>query len=175
MGIDTRGVASARLRVMPSRRRPKSPTSAAPAASPRPAGAPSSTGTSSKDPAELFAAALKESEARDKVQREKERQAKEAADRKAAEQRAHADALTAARRELDRAIQAVRDAKRDGRSTVDADTRWKAAKARVIELETGAPPSWAPPPPVEETADEDIADTAAESPVDDDAVGEEQA
>ena len=128
------------------------------------------TGTSSKDPAELFAAALKESEARDKVQREKERQAKDAADRKAAEQRAHADALTAARRELDRAIQAVRDAKRDGRSTVEADVRWKAAKARVIELETGAPPSWAPPTPVEEAADE-----AADSPVDDDAVGEEQA
>ena len=160
---------------MPSRRRPKSPTSAAPSASPRPTGAPAATGTSPKDPAELFAAALKESEARDKVQREKERQAKDAADRKAAEQRAHADALTAARRELDRAIQAVRDAKRDGRSTVEADVRWKAAKARVIELETGAPPSWAPPAPAAEPDVEATgADEAGDSPVDDGAVGEEQ-
>lgn len=132
---------------MPSRRRPKSPSTTA-APSSRPAGASSPSAPSGKDPAELFAAAVKESEARDKVQREKERQAKEAADRKAAEQRAHADALTAARRELDRAIQAVRDAKRDGRSTVDADARWKAAKARVIELETGEAPTWAPPPAV---------------------------
>lgn len=156
---------------MPSRRRPKSPTTVA-APSARPAGASSPSTASGKDPAELFAAAVKESEARDKVQREKERQAKEAADRKAAEQRAHADALTSARRELDRAIQAVRDAKRGGRSTVEADARWKAAKARVIELETGAPPSWAPPAPADDVED---AAVAGESPVDDDAVGEEQA
>jgi hypothetical protein len=162
---------------MPSRRRPKSP-SAAPAAAPRPAGAPAPTAASSKDPAELFAAALKESEARDKVQREKERQAKDAADRKAAEQRAHADSLTAARRELDRAIQAVRDAKRDGRSTVEADARWKAAKARVIELETGEAPAWAPPAPAADDVDDSTDDTGAagesgDSPVDDRAVGEE--
>lgn len=141
---------------MPSRRRPKSPSTATPAAAPRPAGAPAPA-VSGKDPAELFAAALKESEARDKVQREKERQAKDAADRAKAEQRAHADALTAARRELDRAIQAVRDAKRDGRSTVEADVRWKAAKAKVIELETGEAPAWAPPAPAEPAAEPEVA------------------
>ncbi|MEN9645247.1 MAG: hypothetical protein RL238_1916 [Actinomycetota bacterium] len=163
---------------MPSRRRPKSPSSTAPSAAPRPSGAPAAPATASgKDPAELFAAALKESEARDKVQREKDRQAKDAADRTKAEQRAHADALTAARRELDRAIQAVRDAKRDGRSTVEADARWKAAKAKVIELETGEAPAWAPPPPAEVAPDDADASPAEadESPVDDGAIGEEQA
>ena len=156
---------------MPSRRRPKSSSPSTPSPAPRPTAA-SSAAPSGKDPAELFAAALKESEARDKVQREKDRQAKDAADRKAAEQRAHADALTSARRELDRSIQAVRDAKRDGRSTVDADARWKAAKAKVIELETGEAPAWAPPPPVDDVPDADV-DTES-SPVDDDAVGEEE-
>jgi len=161
---------------MPSRRRPKSSSPSTPSPAPRPAGA-SSAAPSGKDPAELFAAALKESEARDKVQREKDRQATDAADRKVAEQRAHADALTSARRELDRAIQAVRDAKRDGRSTVEADARWKAAKAKVIELETGEAPAWAPPPPVVDEpdagAEAPAADDAEASPVDDDAVGDD--
>lgn len=111
------------------------------------------------------------------MQREKDRQAKDAADRKAAAARAQADALASARRELDRAIQAVRDAKRDGRSTVEADARWKAAKAKVIELETGEAPAWAPPPVVDAAdagTDAPADDGTDESPVDDGAVGEEQ-
>ena len=152
---------------MPSRRHPKSPSSNPVKQSTAPVAA-----STTRDPAEMFAAALKESEARDKVQREKERQRQqEAADRKAAE-RAQADALASAQRDLDRAIQAVRDAKRNGRSTVEADAAWKTAKARVIELETGAAPTWAPPLPVQEPDAEAESDG---SPVDDGAVAEEQA
>lgn len=153
---------------MPSRRQPKKPSS-----NPvKPVASPAASGTT-RDPAEMFAAALKESEAQDKVQREKERQRQqEAADRKAAE-RAQADALASARRDLDRAIQAVRAAKANGRSTVEADAAWKVAKARVIELETGAAPTWAPPPPAPEVAD--AVEGAIASPVDGDAVPEESA
>jgi hypothetical protein len=129
----------------------------------------------------MFAAAVKESEARDKAQRDKERQQRDAAAQRVADERALADALKDAQRELDRCIGAVRAAKRDGRSTVEADVRWKAAKARVIELETGARPTWAPPP--DEAAPDEVApavddsdgDTPPASPLDDGAVGEEQA
>jgi hypothetical protein len=116
----------------------------------------------------MFAAALKESEALDKAKREKERERQEAEAARKAEARAQADALATARRDLERAIQAVRDAKRNGRSTVEADAAWKAAKARVIELETGTAPTWAPPAPVKE-ADDGGADGAdgEDSPGDD--------
>lgn len=63
-----------------------------------------------------------------------------AEERRAAE---HAASLAAAQRDLQDAIEGVRVAKRAGKGTVEADTRWRAAKARVIELETGAPPAWA--------------------------------
>jgi uncharacterized protein YlxW (UPF0749 family) len=121
----------------------------------------------------MFAAALKETEARDKVQREKERQQREEAAKKVADEQAQANALAQARRDLDRAIAAVRAAKSGGRSTVDADAAWKAAKARVIELETGTAPAWAPSiPVVDEPAEDESAE--GESPVDAGAVGEEQ-
>jgi hypothetical protein len=99
----------------------------------------------------MFAAALKETEARDEVQREKDRQHREAAAQKAADEQAHATSLAQARRDLDRAIAAVRTAKSNGRSTVEADAVWKAAKARVIELETGVAPAWAPSAPADES------------------------
>ncbi len=129
----------------------------------------------------MFAAALKETEARDKAQRDRDRQQRDAAAQKAAAEQAHAAELAQARRDLDRAIATVRSAKSNGRSTVEADLVWKAAKAKVIELETGAPPSWAPPVPAAEHADEvsDDVDTAGapsgdDSPGDAGAVGEEQ-
>jgi hypothetical protein len=129
----------------------------------------------------MFAAALKETDARDKAQRERDRQQREAAAQKAAAEQAHASALAQARRDLDRAIAAVRSAKSNGRSTVEADAAWKAAKAKVIELETGAAPSWAPPPPAADPADQPVDDADSseapagdESPGDAGAVGEEQ-
>ncbi len=130
----------------------------------------------------MFAAAVKETETRDKMQREKERQQRDAAAQRVADEQAHAEAVKAAQRELEGAIGAVRAAKRNGHSTVDADVRWKAAKAKVIELETGARPNWAPVEPVvDDAAESTIDDPAAEdaestsaSPLDDGAVSEEQ-
>lgn len=155
---------------MPSRRHTKSaPTPTSSGASAPPAG---------RDPAEMFAAALRESDARDTAKRERDRQQKEAADAKAAADAAAVNALKDARRDLDRAIRAVRDAKAAGRGTVDADAAWKAAKARVIELETGERPTWAPPPVIAEPqqlydVEAPPGDSPGDSPVDDAPVGEE--
>ncbi|MDQ3351918.1 MAG: hypothetical protein M3501_08170, partial [Actinomycetota bacterium] len=52
-----------------------------------------------------------------------------------------------ARRDLERAIERVQQA-RAGRSGIaEADEAWRAAKARVVELESGAKPEWAPSDP----------------------------
>jgi len=128
----------------------------------------------------MFAAALKESDSQDRAKRDKARQEQEAAAARAAAARAQADALATAKRDLERAIQAVRDAKRNGKSTVEADAAWKSAKARVIELETGAAPTWAPVVPSPDAAPGDGAaepdgDSADPSPVDDGSIVEEQA
>lgn len=81
---------------------------------------------------ERFAAAVREDEARRKAEQQRR-----------ADQAEHARQLDEARAELDRAIAAVRRAKDTGKGRAEADEAWKAAKARVIELESGAPPSWA--------------------------------
>ena len=47
-----------------------------------------------------------------------------------------------ARRTLDRAIATAKSARASGKGVAEADAAWKQAKARVIELETGAPPAW---------------------------------
>ncbi|MBI4935459.1 MAG: hypothetical protein HY828_16385 [Actinobacteria bacterium] len=157
---------------MPSRRHTKS------APTPKPAGAPAPT--AGRDPAEMFAAALRESEARDAATRERDRQQKEAAAAKAEAAAAAANALKNAQRDLDRAIRAVRDAKAAGRSTVEADAAWKAAKARVIELETGERPTWAPTPAPDDSSSDDSGsddsgsdEEPVDSPVDDAPVAEE--
>ena len=97
----------------------------------------------------MFAAALRESEQRDKAKRDSEQVKKDAEAKRVVDADALKNALVDARRELDRAIAAVRAAKQSGRSTVEADAVWKAAKARVIELETGERPTWAPTPAAE--------------------------
>ncbi len=96
-----------------------------------------------QDPVAQFGKLLRESAEREQAERERlvrEREEAEAAARAAAE---HAAALQEARRDLDRAIEAVREARRTGKGVPEADRAWRDAKARVIELETGAPPEWA--------------------------------
>jgi hypothetical protein len=145
---------------MPSRHRPKNPSSTTPQRAATPASSAASTG---RDPAELFAAALKETEARDRETRERERQQREAAAARKAEADAQANAVRDAKRALERAIEAVRAAKSSGRGAAEADAAWKAAKARVIELETGTPPSWAPrPEPQPEASDAEVDEGAAD-------------
>lgn len=81
-----------------------------------------------------FAAALRESEARERAEQERRRARKSAAEQ-----------LEVARAELDQAIEGVRRARRTRSGVAEADAAWRAAKARVIELETGDTPEWAPP------------------------------
>jgi len=120
---------------------------------------------------ERFAAALEESAQLDRADRQKAQQAKDDTARRAADAAAHADDLQQARRALERAVEAVRHAKQHGRGRPEADAEWKVAKARVIELETGELPSWAPKPVVEEPAaqpdDEAVADEPTSQELDD--------
>lgn len=120
-GVTNRADSSA----VPSRRRRKSPTPEV------------------QDPVARFAAGLRESAAREQADRDRRqlerRQARDAA-QAAAE---HAAALEDARRELERAIDQARHARRAGSGVAASDAAWRAAKARVVELETGAPPAWA--------------------------------
>lgn len=132
---------------MPSRRRPKSPTSSA---SPS---RPAATTTAGVAPAagnptdvERFAAALKDSEKADRVAQARQQQERSDAALLAEQAAAKATALEAARRDLERAVEGVRAAKQNGRGRAEADQMWKVAKALVIELETGTPPAWAPKP-----------------------------
>ena len=141
---------------MPSRRHTKSP-SPRPAAETAAAAAPAAgrPQTNVERDLERFAAALKETEKAEKVAHERDASRKAEAARKAEEAAAHSSALAAALRELKRAVDAVRHAKESGRGRAEADAAWKVAKAKVIELETGTAPAWAPkPPPVEEPAAE---------------------
>jgi hypothetical protein len=75
----------------------------------------------------------------ERLERERQ-QARDAADAAAA----HEAALDAARRGLEQAIAAAREARRTGSGVAAADTTWRHAQARLSELETGAPPEWAP-------------------------------
>jgi hypothetical protein len=104
----------------------------APSAGTAPPAASSTADDGAQRAAEQFAAALRESETRDRQKKERQAAAK-----------AREDELADARGALDRAIAAVRTAKASGTGAVEADTAWKAAKAKVIELETGQAPSWA--------------------------------
>ena len=115
---------------------------------------------------ERFAAAMKDSARREREQR-KAADERAAVARAEAQQRAdHDAALVSARRDLDRAIAGVRSA--SGAAVAAAEAAWRAAKARVIELETGAPPAWAK---VTATHDDAVADDGADesAPVEGDA------
>jgi hypothetical protein len=147
---------------MPSRRRTPSKSRAqqvAPASSFK-----SSETQVSQTALQRFAAALAESEAREKAAKAAERVRREEEARVAAEAAAHERSLQQARRELDRAIEAVKQARRDGRSTVAADVEWKRAKAALLQLETGERPKWAPPEPVVEEVEPSAEHSAQDDP-----------
>ena len=111
---------------MPSRRRPKAPPAEPP------------------DAIHRFAAMLRESAERERAETDRVRVEREDAVKAAHAAAEHAVALVAARRDLERAIEGVRIARR-ARSGVDvADAAWRVAKARLIQLETGELPTWAP-------------------------------
>ncbi|MBP7890974.1 MAG: hypothetical protein KA029_18085 [Ilumatobacteraceae bacterium] len=135
---------------MPSRRRSKS---SAPSVPVTPSSPPRAAASGPTD-VERFAAALKDSARADREKADLAQQARAQAALAADEAAAHEAALSAARRDLERAVLGVRAAKQAGKGRADADAAWKVAKALVIELETGAPPSWAPAPVAGPAADE---------------------
>ncbi len=92
-----------------------------------------------RDPIVRFAEALKRTELREQRERDRQAEEKEAARRTAI----HAEHLRLAKIELDEAIAKVKTARSDRRDVAEADQVWQIAKAKVIELETGAPPPWA--------------------------------
>lgn len=71
-------------------------------------------------------------------------------DRKAADERRRIEAAAAvvrlehARVAHQQAVDMVKAAKRTGRGAAEADQAWRAAKANLLELETGVRPAWAP-------------------------------
>jgi hypothetical protein len=116
-----------------------------------------STSTEQVDPVTQFGRLLREANEREQAERERRAAAKRAQSDAAAAAAAQAESLATARRDLDRAIAAVKEARVTRRGVAEADAAWRQAKARVIELETGAAPEWerpAPTSPVDETADE---------------------
>lgn len=71
---------------------------------------------------------------------------KETADRLLREQKAHAKALAIAQADVARTIEELKAARTSRRNIPAAEAAWKQARARLITLETGAQPSWAPKP-----------------------------
>ena len=119
---------------------------------------------------ERFAAAVKESERAERAAREHRAHTAAEAAQKVQDAKTAAADLAASRRDLERAVDAVRRAKQGGAGRAAADEAWKVAKARVIELETGSRPSWAPqPPPGDADPDDSASDATTETPDPDDA------
>ena len=110
---------------MPSRRRAKT-----------------SGATAADDPIKRFASSLLETAERERAEQERVQREREEAENAARAAAEHAAALAAARRDLERAIEGAREARRAHSGVAAADATWRQAKARVIELETGAPPEW---------------------------------
>ena len=86
---------------------------------------------------------LRESAERERAETDRVRVEREDAVTAARAAAEHAEALVTARRDLERAIEGVRVARRTHSGVDVADDVWRVAKARLIELETGAPPLWA--------------------------------
>lgn len=99
------------------------------------------------DPLVRFGRALKESEERERAERKRIQAEREEAKRQARIAAEHADAVDRANRRLERAITTLKRARSDHRGVQDAEQVYRAAKADVIELETGERPKWAPDPP----------------------------
>jgi hypothetical protein len=148
---------------MPSRRRTPSKSGNRPASSGSAAPFKSPDAEVSQTALQRFAAALAESEEREKAAKAADRARRDEEARVASEAASHERNLQQARRDLDRAIAAVKQAKQNGRSTVAADEEWKRAKALVMQLETGERPKWAPPEPVVEVAETETADEPADT------------
>lgn len=107
---------------------------------------------------------LKEAKQREEAEAERERQRKRERRQRREAAAAEAASLDNAKRELEQAIAAVRRATRDRSGVAEAEAAWRAAKARVLELETGTAPDWAPAPEPEEPLTDESTEQAADEP-----------
>lgn len=98
-----------------------------------------------RDPIVRFGEAIRRSDELAAAERKRVKAERAEAERLARLAAEHAEAVRVAGIELDRAIAAAKAARANGRGIAEADAAWKRAKARVIELETGAAPAWRTP------------------------------
>jgi len=96
------------------------------------------------DPVVRFNRALEQEKERERAEQIRIQAEREEEKRQAALAAEHAAKLQRAQRDLERAIVAVKQARSTGRGAVEADEAYRAAKAQVVELETGERPDWAP-------------------------------
>jgi membrane protein involved in colicin uptake len=96
------------------------------------------------DPVVRFGRALDQARSAEEAERKRIQAEREAAEHAAKLAAEHAARLAAAKRRLEHAITAVKSSRSSGVGTAEADAAYRAAKARVVELETGERPSWAP-------------------------------
>jgi hypothetical protein len=120
------------------------------------------------DPLVRFGRALKEREAKERAEAARRKAEAEEVRRQAILAAEHAAAVQHANRRLEHAIEAVKAARAKRQGIDDADAAYRAAKARVVELETGMLPSWAPgtrdvPTPGDEDSGAEVQDADSES------------
>jgi hypothetical protein len=107
------------------------------------------------DPVVRFNRALEQQKARDRAEQLRIQAEREEEKRQAELAAEHAAKLRRAQRDLEQAIAAVKQARSTGRGAAEADEAYRAAKAQVVELETGERPDWAPAAdPPDTTAEE---------------------
>jgi len=98
------------------------------------------------DPLVRFGRALDQAKSAERAEQSRIRAERDAAKRAAELAAEHAAKLDRAKRTLERAIAAVKTSRSSGVGATQADAAYRAAKAAVVELETGERPSWAPAP-----------------------------
>ena len=108
------------------------------------------------DPVVRFGRALEREKARKRAEQIRVQAAHDEAKRQAKIAADHARRLAAARKRLDRAIASVKQHRGDH----DVEAEYRAAKADVLELETGERPDWAPDDhiPDDHVSDENVSD-----------------
>lgn len=122
------------------------------------------------DPLVRFGRALKEADAREAAERKRAKEARAEAKRQAQIAADHAAAVKRANRRLERAIAELKRARSAHRGAAEAELAYRAAKADVMELETGERPKWAPDPDAGDSGEhrDARADATAETGDDDD-------
>lgn len=168
---------------MPKRRRPRETTidTAAAPAGRRDESRPRQRGREVPPPSEedlaRFASFLAQRDAKAAADEKARRAAAERRRREEEERTAAARHEAAVRAELASAVEALKEARRRGRGVTEAEVRWRAASAAVLELETGTRPEWAPSPASDGAAEEvataeDAEGEAAEGETAEEASGE---